>query len=285
VAASIGAATALASLDGPLVRAQIPDTNVPALLVSRQLAEAESLAVGDTVRISANPDGSQPRTFFVAGVYEPVADPMRFTARRHEVRLHLPDLLELTADPEDPLSRESVTSINLALADPADAERVSRELSAKVPGLIVRPAVRSGDSANVFVVIERFHQAIALVTVIASAVFLLALMVMLADERRGVVGTLRLIGLTRNRVILQVFTEGLLIAVAGAAFGVLFAAATEGAFNRFFQWRYDTALVFVRITPRVALQSIAIAVPLGLLASVAASWTLLRREVLTLVRR
>ena len=51
------------------------------------------------------------------------------------------------------------------------------------------------------------------------------------------------------------------------------------------QWRYDTALTFLRITPRVAVQSLALAVPLGIAASLIASWTLLRRQLLALIRR
>ncbi len=120
---------------------------------------------------------------------------------------------------------------------------------------------------------------------VASTVFLLALMLMLVDERRGTVGILRLIGLRKSRILLQVFAEGLLIAVAGAAFGILFAAALQGAVNAFFQWRDHTSLVFVRITPRIALRCVLLAVPLGVLASVIASWTLLRSNVLELARR
>ena len=133
--------------------------------------------------------------------------------------------------------------------------------------------------------IERFHLAIAIVTVVGSAVFLLALMVMLVDERRSTVGILRLIGFTRSRILLQIFAEGALIALAGAVFGILFALASEGLFNRFFQWRYDTTLVFLRITPDVAGRSLAIAVPLGIAASLIASWTLLRQRLLALLRR
>lgn len=76
-----------------------------------------------------------------------------------------------------------------------------------------------------------------------------------------------------------------MIAAAGAAFGIAIAVAFQGGINQFFQWRYDTALVFVRVTPRIALRSIAMAVPLGIAAAVASSWTLLRREVFTLTRR
>ena len=60
---------------------------------------------------------------------------------------------------------------------------------------------------------------------------------------------------------------------------------SESLINQFFQWRYDTALLFVRITPNVAVQCVAIAVPLGVTATVVASWALLRRNALRLARR
>ena len=212
---------------------------------------------------------------------------MRLAVKRHEARLHLPDLLSLTADPSDPLSTESVTAINVALTDPRRCRRIRPRCRAQNPDsqLTARAAQGGEGTATVFVVLDRFHFAIAIVTVVASTVFLLALMLMLVDERRGTVGILRLIGLRKSRILLQVFAEGLLIAVAGAVFGILFAAALQGAVNAFFQWRYDTALVFVRITPQIALRCVLLAVPLGVLASVVSSWTLLRSNVLELARR
>ena len=84
---------------------------------------------------------------------------------------------------------------------------------------------------------------------------------------------------------MAVLVEGLLLAVIGAMFGVVVAFAGQGIVNRIFQARYDTALVFVRVTPSIALRSIAFAVPLGVLAGVGASWTVLRRDILSLVGR
>ena len=127
--------------------------------------------------------------------------------------------------------------------------------------------------------LERFHLAIAIVTVVASSIFLLALMLMLVDERRETVGILRLIGFRRRRILLHVLAEGVVIALAGALFGILLCVAFQGGINRFFQWRYDTALVFVRITPLIALRSVVLSVPLGVLAVVASSWTLLGRDM------
>ena len=133
--------------------------------------------------------------------------------------------------------------------------------------------------------LERFHLAIAIVTIIASTVFLVALTVMLVDERRETVGVLRLIGLPTSRVLVQVLIEGALVAGAGSAFGLVLSLLSESVINRFFQWRYDTALLFVQVTPSVALTCVLIAVPLGVSATVIASWLLLRRNALRLARR
>src|SRR2546426_1035126 len=114
-------AIAAASTPRLAVNQGSPPGAYPAILVTRQLAEEAHLRVGDIVSLSTDPSGTAPRPFRIAGLYEPMPDPMRHVSKRREVRLHLPDLLALTHDPQDPLSSESVTAINLALRDPADA--------------------------------------------------------------------------------------------------------------------------------------------------------------------
>ena len=275
--------SSLLAQGGPGGRAGSPPAG-PGILVSRQLLESQALHIGDIVDLSHDPTGVGARSFQIVGVYEPVPDPIRFSAQRLEARLHLPDMLDLIADPNDPQAAEEVDAINVALRDPAQGREFSRAVFRRVPGLSVRSTVRR-DDGNPFVVLEQFHLAIAIVTILASTAFLLALMVLRADERRETAGILRLIGLKKSRVLAQVLLEGLIIAVAGAAFGIVLALVSEEGFNRFFQWRYDTALVFVRVSPKVAWQCVTLSVPLGLVASLVASWTLLRREVLALIRR
>jgi FtsX-like permease family len=270
---------------GLRVAAADAQADLPAVLFSRQLLAARNLQVGEVVELSGDPSGANPRRFRIAGTYEPMPDPIRLTSERLEVRLHLPDLLSLTSDPTDAQAGDSLSAINVKLHRPEDAEAFARDLSARVPTVGVRTSRGGETDGNPFVVLSRFHLAIASLTIVTAAVFLLALMVLLADERRETVGTLRLIGLTRARVLAQVLLEGAIIAGAGAVFGVALAAFTESAFNAFFQWRYDTALVFVRITPSIAWRSIAVAMPLGIAASLLASWALVRSNTLKLVRR
>jgi ABC-type lipoprotein release transport system permease subunit len=259
--------------------------DVTDILVSRQLAEAEGLAVGDRVRLSAKSDGTGARQFRISGIYEPTPDPQRLGAVPREVRLHLPDLLEFTRDPSQAAGTEPIDGINVRLADAADADSFVRDLNARMPGVGAVRADLAGDAVGTFAVLERFHYAIAAVTIAAATVFLLALTIMLVDERRETVGVLRLIGLPSRRILTQILLEGLLVASAGAAFGIVLAIGSESLINAFFQWRYDTALQFVGITPRVALICLSISIPLGAAATVVASWTLLRRNGLKLVRR
>jgi putative ABC transport system permease protein len=266
---------------GPCAHADDP----PTVLVSRQLAESEGLRVGDTIGLAADAAGTRTGTFRVAGIYEPTPDPGRLGTVAREVRLHLPDLLDLTREPGVPAGTEHVAAINVALADPADAERFADDVNARLPGVLARTATEAAGSAGPFLVLERFHLAIAVVTIVAATVFLLALTVMLVDERRETVGVLRLIGLPARRILVQILIEGLLVASVGALFGLVLAVLSQGLINAFFQWRYDTALVFVRVTRDVALTCVAIAVPLGSAATVLASWALLRRNGLRLARR
>ncbi len=262
---------------------QPSEDSPPAILVSRQLAERERLQVGQVVRLSPRSTGESARAFRVDGIFEPTPDPARLGQVPRIVRMHLPDLLAMTPD-RNGGARPSADAITIGLGRPEDAETFARNLSGRVPGVSAR-TTSDPDDAGPFRVLERFHLAIAIVTIMAATVFLLALTIMLVDERRATVGVLRLIGLPVGRILTQLFIEGLLIAGLGAVIGLALAVGSETLINRFFQWRYDTALLFVRITPEVAARCVAIAVPLGVVATVTASWALLRRNGLTLARR
>jgi putative ABC transport system permease protein len=275
---------ACATAAGVLTAAADSDST-PAVLVSRQLATTEKLSVGQTVRLSTTAKGSNARTFRIAGIFEPTPDPARLGTVPRKVRMHLPDLLDLTREATVPVGSEHIRGINVQLADSNDANAFSRDMAMRMPGVLAQPAAEAAGTAGPFVVLQRFHLAIAIVTILAATVFLLALTIMLVEERRPTVGVLRLIGLPVPRILVQLFLEGLLIAGLGAIFGIVLALASEHFINQFFQWRYDTALVFVRVTPKVAAICSAVAVPLGVTATVVASWALLRRNGLTLARR
>lgn len=250
----------------------------PSILVSRQLLDRRALRIGDVLRLSTKPNGSGAQEFRIAGAYEPVPDPLQIGSQHFEARLHLPDLLALQQE------SDSVETIQVRLTDPRDEATFRQQLAARTPSIAAFSPTDAG-RVGTFRVLERFHVAISIVTVLGSTAFLLALMVMRADERRELAGALRLVGFSRRRILLQVLLEGVAVSTAGAVFGVAFAASSQRLVNAIFQARYDTALVFLRITPRIAAVSILVAVPLGILAALVASWALLRRDVVDLLRR
>jgi putative ABC transport system permease protein len=258
---------------------------IPEVLLSRQLLHDSGAHVGEVVTFATDAREGRTMKFKVVGVYEPTPNPMKFSSRRLEARLHLSDLLALTDPSDDPLSQETVQSLNLTLVNPHEAAAVASAIGARAVGLVARPTVTATDDAEIFAVIDRFHRAIAIVTVVGSTAFLLALMVIRAEERREIVGILRLIGIPPRSILIEVLFEGLLIATGGALFGILVAELAQGVINRFFQWRYDTTLRFVEVTVPIAFQSVAVAVPLGVVAGLVASWALLGRNVLGLIRR
>ena len=198
--------------------------------------------------------------------------------------MHLPDFVALTTDPRDPSAADSVDAVNVRLVDPAEADRFAADVTARMPTLEVRPTTRPPEG-DPFGALDRFHLAISLVTIAGSTAFLLALMVIRAEERRATIGAMRLLGISRRTLLMEVAVEGLVIAAAGAVFGTILALGAEGVVNRIFQARYDTTLVFIHVTRSIALRALAIAVPLGVAAGIGASWTLLRRDILSLVGR
>jgi hypothetical protein len=261
----------------PVAAADAPQAGTPGdILVSRQLMRDAHLSVGAVVVLATDAEGTRTARFRVVGVYEPVPDPMKFNVKRFEARLHLPDLVGLTADPGDPQALEAVTAINVALVDPAAAARFAADVSRRSIGVTVRPVARARDD-DPFAALDGFHKAIAAVTVVGSTAFLLALMVIRAEERREMVGMLRLVGVPSGSIVRAILIEGLVVAVAGAAFGVALGVAGQYGINRFFQARYDTPLLFVRVTASIAIRCLAVAVPVGVLTGAVASWTLLRR--------
>jgi putative ABC transport system permease protein len=274
----------LALTVAPCAAAQPVEPETPSVLISRQLLRDAHLAVGDVVLLSADRAGARAARFRIAGVYEPTPDPLKYNVERLEARLHLPDLLALTANPADPQSPESVTAVNIRLANPADADSFSADVARRSIGLVARPTARAREG-DPFTVLERFHLAIATVTIIGSTAFLLALMVIRAEERRDMVGMLRLIGISRRSIVLEIIVEGIVVAIAGAIAGVLIAAAAQYGINRFFQARYDTTLVFVRVTASIVVRCLVIALPVGIVTGAAAAWTLLRRVPASLIRR
>ncbi|MDX1579330.1 MAG: FtsX-like permease family protein [Gemmatimonadota bacterium] len=244
------------------------------MLIERPWAESVGVAVGDTVAVATEAEGSGCRAV-VAGLFEPPPDPTRLTIERPRVIFHLPDLAAVLGRPD------VVDRFSVRLTGARAAEWTAAELTAKMPGTQVLPtSVVTARASTTFAVIERFHGAIAVITLVAGGVFLACIMFLKVGERRSPVAALRLVGVSRTTLVLWVVAEAALISLAGGALGVGLGALASRMINLYYQAAYDTTLVFSLLNGVTVARALILAVALGLIAGFVAVVDLLRRDAL-----
>jgi putative ABC transport system permease protein len=249
------------------------------IAIDERLATDAGLHVGDRVSISATP-GIAGDSATISAIIRRRADPAEIARGEYRVRLHLTQLQSL-----------------LGYGDRVDRFAVATRSPAATSGAIARindaafgfRAHRSADIAietsKTFAVVSRFHRAIGVITVVASAIFLLCIMLRKVEERRRDVAALRLMGISAGTVVKSVVVEAAAVAVLGSLAGVGVGAAASWFVNRHYQAVYRTPLQFSLITPDIVLFAILLALGLGIIAGWLAARRLVRTPVLALFGR
>ncbi|MFW6089820.1 MAG: ABC transporter permease [Gemmatimonadota bacterium] len=260
--------------------AQAPATDCPRaleILVERPYAARSGLDAGSAVWVGSRPAASCRAT--VAGTFEPPADPATLTRERPRLLLHLPDLARLANRPDE-VDRFTVL-LRPSMAGGASTDSVARLIGALMPGAQVLGADELAErSSATFRVIQRFHVAIAWITLSASGVFLACLMTLRVQQRRVPVAALRLSGISRRTLFLWLMLETTLISLLGGVAGLGIGHLASDAINAFYQRRYDTSLLFSLIGPDATIPALVLAVVLGLGAGGIAAALLLRTDPL-----
>jgi putative ABC transport system permease protein len=246
-------------------------TDLPGILVERRLAEHLALSVGDSVSAVALAGDGSARSFVIEGIFERGADPNRIARNEFEVRLHLPDLEAMLP------SRDRVDRFSISLAPGADADAAARWVEGLAFGTRVYASRTLAEEASTtFAVVSRFHRAIGIVTVLASGIFLLCVMVIRVDERRRDIATLRLVGISRRTIFRTVVGEAVGIAVLGSVAGIALGALVTRIVNLYYAGVYDTTLRFALITPRTLVLAAVLGLTLGVAAGSLAAWRVVR---------
>lgn len=249
-----------------LLTAATPIDSLPGLLIERRIAEGVPLAVGDTVRVRAVGGVGDARSFVVEGVFERAADPNRISRNDLEVRLHLPDLESMLP------VRDRVDRFAVRLAPGTSVDSAGRWLEALAYGTrAYGSAALAEESSTTFLVVSRFHRAIGIVTVLASGIFLLCVMIIRVDERRRDVGVLRLIGISRWTIFRAVVLEAVGIAAVGSVVGMALGAVITRVVNLHYASVYDTTLRFALLTPQILIAALLLGLALGVAAGALAA--------------
>ncbi|HET7553072.1 MAG TPA: ABC transporter permease [Gemmatimonadaceae bacterium] len=267
---------------------------VRTIAIGADLAADAGIRVGDTVVVSARPGGGTEAagagaeglagravdTVVVSAIVERRADPSEIARNDYRVRLHLDQLQHLIGY-GDRVDRFAVGTV--------DSAATERALGAINDAAFGFQAYRSRDIAaetsTTFEVVSRFHRAIGVITIVASAVFLLCILLLKVEERRRDVGALRLIGLSRWTVFRSVVIEAAFVSVLGSGLGVAVGWITSAAVNAYYQAFYRTPLRFSIVTGDIVLFSVLLSLALGVVAGALAALRLVRTAPLTLIGR
>jgi putative ABC transport system permease protein len=130
--------------------------------------------------------------------------------------------------------------------------------------------------------VSRFHRAIAVISIVASTVFLLCIMLLKVEERRQDAAMMRFVGVRRRTIFGALLVEALVIAAVGSVLGTGLAYLAGAATNAYYQHFFNTTLTFSIITPELVSFSVAISLIMGTAAGAMAAWRLVRTLPLVL---
>ena len=273
--------TCLAAL---LVAAQsidsLPPRHAPrTVAIDERLAKDAGLRLGDTVVLAATP-GAAGDTALVSAFVSRPSDPSEVAKGVYRIRVHLDELQQLVGYGER-VERFAVGTRGRAATDSA-----LRGIAAAAFGFRAYASREIAvESSTTFLVVSRFHRAIGVITIVASAVFLLCIMLLKVDERRRDVAALRLIGISRRSIVRGVVLESALIAACGSAAGVVLGSVVSAVVNWHYRRVYRTPLTFSLVTGEIATIAVVLSLGLGLAAGYLAAQRLVRRPPLSLFGR
>jgi len=263
----------------------VPGRMVPAvrgIAIDERIASDYGVGVGDTLRLSAEA-GTVGEPVIVRALVRRAADPSEVARSEFRVRLHL-DQLQRLIDSDDRVDRFAV-----AVRPEAGAAGVDSLLARINHVAFGFRAHASADvaveSSRTFQVVDRFHRAIGGITIVASAIFLLCILLLKVEERRRAIAALRLAGLSRRTVALSVIAEAAVVAVVGSVIGAGLGWLVTIAVNAYYQRVFRTPLTFAILTPRIAIFAVTLSLLLGIGAGALAAWRLVRTRPLVLLGR
>ena len=261
------------------------------IAIDERLAAASGLAIGDSVRLAPMASAPSSQWVRIGAITRRSADPSEIARSEYRVRLHLDQLQSLTGV-GDRIGRfavrtqESAGAPHGASGIAAGPDSVSAAINAMAFGFRAYPAAEVAiETSATFRVVNRFHRAIGIITIVASAIFLLCITLLKVDERRREVGALRLLGLSRATVVRSVMLEASLIALLGSALGAGFGAAASAIVNWYYQGVYATPLKFALVTPEIVAIAVTLSLLLGIVSGYLAAQRLVRTAPLELVGR
>jgi len=178
----------------------------------------------------------------------------------------------------------TITSIDVRLARPFDADRVAAALAARTglhadswmaTNAELLTALRSQSQSSVM---------IQVFVVIAVAMGIISVLVVSVVQKQREIGILRAMGAPRGRIRRVFLIQGAVLGLGGAAIGCVVGGALATAFSRLATSPDGAPLFPVDLTPRRFALATAVALLTGLAAAVVPAWRAARLDPATAIR-
>jgi putative ABC transport system permease protein len=247
------------------------------IAIDERLAADAHIRLGERIVLSSTPAGPGDTVVVSAFVRRP-PDPSQVARRDYRVRVHLDELQSLIG------YGDRVDRFAVATRDSASTRAAIQAINAAAFGFQAYASREIAvETSRTFLVVSRFHRAIGVITIVASAIFLLCIMLLKVDERRRDVAALRLMGISARSIVRSVMVEAALVAVAGSLGGVGIGWVASLVVNWHYRGVYRTPLAFAIVTPGIVVLAVALSLALGLVAGFAAAQRLVRLPALELL--
>jgi putative ABC transport system permease protein len=279
-------------LQASVQRPAEPDRQLRTVAIDDAFAARAHLKVGDTVSVSSRPGMGTAREagpltrlpaaeqVVIAAIVRRGADPSEVARGDFRMRMHL-DQLQRVSGYGDRVDRFAI-----ATTPTADIGRTIDRINKAAFGFKAYTSRGIAvETSRTFQVVSRFHRAIGVITIMASSMFLLCIMVLKVEERRRDIAALRLIGISRTSVVRSIIIESAFVAVLGSVLGVLLGWVASLLVNWHYQALYQTPLQFSMVTTPVVAFSVSLSLLLGIGAGLLASLRLARTPPLELFGR
>ncbi|HKC80745.1 MAG TPA: FtsX-like permease family protein [Gemmatimonadaceae bacterium] len=274
----------------PASQSPLPPSSLPspsrlrAIAIDEAFASRANLKLGDTVSISSRPgsgrDLRDSEHAIVGAIVRRGADPSEVARGDLRVRMHL-DQLQRVSGYGDRVDRFAI-----ATAPSTSVSAIIERINHVAFGFRAYPSREIAvETSRTFQVVSRFHRAIGVITIVASSVFLLCIMVLKVEERRRDIAALRLMGISRASVVRSIVIESALVAVLGCVLGVALGWAASLVVNWHYQALYRTPLQFSIVTAPIVAFAVGLSLLLGIGAGLLASLRLVRTPPLQLFGR
>ncbi len=287
----------LLTLIGALLLLQTQQNQPRTVAIDESFAARANLKVGDRVTVSSRPGADDfavmtatrtgyapiaaaPETVLIAAIVRRGADPSEVARGDFLLRMHLDQLQQVSGygDRVDRFAIATKPSANIG-------QTVNRINHVAFGFRAYRSRDIAVETSRTFQVVSRFHRAIGVITIVASSVFLLCIIVLKVEERRRDIAALRLMGISRWSVVQSIIIEAALVAVLGSVLGVALGWAASLFVNWHYQALYRTPLAFSMVTPPIVALAVSLSLLLGIGAGILASLRLVRTPPLVLFGR